>query len=341
MRLGWHDWYVRAAIHGSGQTVRKQARRGFIVSGKSRDDASGIDALEMASRSLPRAIWRTLRPHQWAKNLLVLVAVVISHQFRHWVPLSQAIIAALLFCAASSSVYVWNDLLDLEADRRHRSKRLRPLAHGDLPIPLAIVVGTLLGAGALGGALLAGLPLALIIALYMAIGSAYSIWFKKLLVADVVVLACLYVLRVIAGGLASGIRVSFWTIAFALFFFFGLAMVKRYSELRNREEDGTRYSNRRAYRNEDLSQLNLLGVASGLISICIVGLYIDGPDVKMLYQHPDVLWFLCPLLLYWWSRVWLLANRGEVHEDPVVSALTDLPSYVVGVLMVLTAIAAK
>jgi 4-hydroxybenzoate polyprenyltransferase len=143
-----------------------------------------------------------------------------------------------------------------------------------------------------------------------------------------------------AGGLAIGIWLSFWTLAFSLFFFFSLALVKRYSELRNRPEEDAGHSRRRAYRKEDLAQINLLGVASGVVAVLIVGLYIDRPDVRQLYRHPNLLWFLCPLLLDWCGRLWILAGRGQMNEDPVAFALHDKHSYVIGVLAALVGIAA-
>ncbi len=290
--------------------------------------------------SLLENLWRAVRPHQWAKNLLLLVALGTSHRYGEWRAVSHAILAALLFCLASSSVYLWNDILDRSADRSHPIKCKRPIASGTLSISVAILVATIFAGISLAGTALLEPRLALVIGTYMVASSLYSLWLKKLLVVDVVALACLYVVRVIAGGLAIGVWLSFWTLAFSLFFFFSLALAKRYSELRNRAGNGDDSSHRRAYLVEDMSQLNMLGVASGLVAVCIVGLYIDGPEVKQLYTHPSVLWMLCPLLLWWCGRLWILAGRGQVNEDPVAFALRDRHSYIIGVLVALTVIAA-
>jgi 4-hydroxybenzoate polyprenyltransferase len=281
-----------------------------------------------------------LRPHQWSKNLLVLVAVGTSHRYTEWTSVAHAILSGLLFCLASSSVYLVNDLLDLQADRLHPTKKYRPLARGDVSIPTAIALAIFLALVAVWGSAQLDHRLALAVGLYLAASLLYSIWIKEFLVVDVVMLACLYVLRVVAGGFAIGIWLSFWTFAFSLFFFFSLALMKRYSELRIRQELDDPQTNRRAYRISDTVQLDLLGVASSLVAVLIVGLYIDGPDVKRLYANPAILWFLCPLLLYWCGRQWILAGRGEMNEDPVAFALHDWRSYIVGVLAAITVIAA-
>jgi 4-hydroxybenzoate polyprenyltransferase len=285
-------------------------------------------------------LWRAVRPHQWTKNLLLLVALGTSHRYREWHSASRAVLAVLLFCFSSSSVYLWNDVLDRSADRQHPIKRKRPIASGALSLPIAVSVATLLAGISLAGMAWLEPRLAWVTVAYMAVSSLYSLWLKQLLVVDVVVLACLYVIRVIAGGLAIGVWLSFWTLAFSLFFFFSLALAKRYSELRNRIGNEGDSFNRRAYLVTDMSQLNMLGIASGLVAVCIVGFYIDGPEVRELYKHPAILWLLCPLLLWWCGRLWILAGRGEVNEDPVAFALRDSRSYLIGLLVVLTVLAA-
>jgi 4-hydroxybenzoate polyprenyltransferase len=284
---------------------------------------------------MPGSLLRAMRPQQWAKNLLVLVVVVISHRYRVVSDVWRALLAALLFCAASSAVYLCNDVMDVESDRLHPVKKLRAIASGELSVRVAIGLAVLLAGGALAGAWMLSPTLALVFAVYIVTSLLYSVWIKKLLIVDVVVLACLYVVRVLAGGVAIGIWLSFWTAAFSLFFFFSLALVKRYSELRNLRPG------RRAYLPGDLAQLNMLGVASSLVSVLIVGLYIDGRDVQQLYRHPAILSFLCPVLLAWCARLWVLAARGEIDEDPIAFAVRDVTSYAVVLLMGLTLLAAS
>jgi 4-hydroxybenzoate polyprenyltransferase/phosphoserine phosphatase len=317
------------------------ARRKFVV-GRYRPPAA-VERLGRTSgepSSLLKSIWRSLRPHQWAKNGLVFLPLLLSHRYREASALLQTAAAALLFCLASSSVYLWNDLLDLEADRRHPVKKNRPLPNSDIPILLAIGLSVALALAAVGGSWFISPGLAGVIGLYIATSTAYSFWLKKLLTVDVVVLACLYVIRLIAGSVATGIPLSFWTLAFSLFFFFSLALAKRYSELRNRSDRSDEHSHRRAYAVPDLTQVNILGIASGLVAVCFVGLYINGLEVRQLYSHPDLLWFICPLILDWCSRLWILAGRGELNEDPVVFAIRDRRSYITGALLVLVVAAA-
>ncbi len=167
--------------------------------------------------------------------------------------------------------------------------------------------------------------------IYLASNLVYSTWFKRVVMLDVVVLACFYTLRLLAGGAATGIGVSDWLLAFSVFFFFGLAMVKRYSELRTMAvEEGAAAG--RGYLRSDLEPIGTFGVASGMISVLVLVLYVMSPEVRLLYRHPTVLLLLCPLFLYWITRLWFKANRGEVPQDPVVFALTDRTSYIAGIL---------
>jgi len=182
--------------------------------------------------------------------------------------------------------------------------------------------------------------LALIILLYMQLTFLYSVWLKQLLIIDVVVLACLYVLRMIAGAEAINIYLSFWTLAFSLFFFFSLALMKRYAELRNRLAQGKKRNDRRGYELDDLHQISTLGIGSGLIAVLVVGLYINSVEVRQLYRRPDLLWLMCPSLLAWISRLWILTSRGQMDEDPVAYAFRDLWSIGVGALVALIGIAA-
>jgi 4-hydroxybenzoate polyprenyltransferase len=287
------------------------------------------------------SIWRALRPQQWAKNLLVLVVVGISHRYRISGDVWRAIAGALLFCPASSAVYLCNDIMDIDADRRHPVKKNRPVASGELAIPAAGVLAAVLATLALAGAWLLSPGFALTLAVYVVTSFLYSFRIKRLLMIDVVVLACLYLIRVFAGGIVIGIWLSFWTAAFSLFFFFSLALVKRYSEMRNLQEREPQALSRRAYRPADLAQLNMLGVASSLVSVLVVGLYIDGPDVRQLYSHPAILSFLCPILLGWCGRLWVLAARGVINEDPIAFALHDWPSYAAVLMMALTMAVAR
>ena len=264
------------------------------------------------------------RPHQWAKNILVFVPVLTAHQLTNPHALLSAAGAFVAFSLLASSVYLLNDILDLQADRAHVSKRLRPLASGRVPIPQAIILCLCLLLAGLGVGLFGGATFLAICGIYLASNIAYSTWLKRVVMLDVVVLACFYTLRLLAGGAATGIGVSDWLLAFSVFFFFGLAMVKRYSELRSLTvREGTPVA-ARGYLRSDLEPIGTFGVASGMISVLVLVLYVMSPEVRLLYRQPTL------LLLYWITRLWFKANRGEVPQDPVVFALTDRTSYIAG-----------
>lgn len=270
-----------------------------------------------------------LRVHQWAKNLLLLVPLLTSHRLLNGESLAEALLAFVSFSLVASAVYVANDMLDLEDDRRHPSKRKRAIASGDLPIETALLlVPLLLLAGAATSALLPW-RFGALLGVYVVANVAYSLWLKRVALLDVFVLAGLYTLRILAGAAAIGVPVSHWLLAFSLFAFLSLAFVKRFVEVANvaaREETAV---GGRGYLAQDGALLGMLGTAAGYLSVLVFALYITSREVVVLYRSPAILWFAVPLLLYWISRVWLLAYRGRLHEDPVLFALRDVPSWIV------------
>jgi len=319
---------------------------------------------DAAPRSPRRALadWaRLLRPHQWSKNLLLLVPPLGAHRLDAGV-LRPALLAVVAFSLAASSAYVVNDLLDLESDRAHPVKSRRPLAAGAISpgAALAVAVAALTAAFLL--ALTMPAPFAGSLAAYAAITVAYSLRLKRVPVLDVLVLASLYTLRILAGTLATGVPTSSWLFTLAIFLFLSLALVKRTSELRlmsgtrpqgvpspsprvGGERAGERgedlVAHGRGYTTADLETLSMLGVASGLLAVLVLALYLASADVARLYAHHERLWLLCPLALYWVSRLWLLARRGVVDEDPVLFALTDRTSHLVGLGAALVVLAGR
>ena len=290
-----------------------------MISGKEIPASGGKDAGSPRFLSLLRA----LRPHQWLKNLLIFVPAVLAHEFLDPSVVIRSVLAFVSFSLVASAGYLLNDILDREADRAHPVKRMRPFASGELPVRTGVVVIPALVI--LAAVVAAPLPRAFLgaLALYLLTTSAYSLLLKRAALIDVLVLGGLYTLRIIAGGAATEIPLSFWLLAFSMFLFLSLGLVKRYSELANLKAQGAAHSPRRGYSSGDLGALAQFGISSAYLSVLVLALYINSDSVSELYSNPQVLWLLCPLLLYLLSRVWLLAGRGEVLEDPLVFLLED------------------
>lgn len=272
---------------------------------------------------------RALRPHHWAKNLLVFTAVFGGHQILSPTAMGAAALAFLVFSLLASSAYLLNDIVDVAHDRHHPFKRTRPIAAGGIGMaPAALgALGCLLAAAALSAALPP--PFAVAAGMYFVTSLAYSLWLKKLLFLDILILAFLFTLRVIAGGEAAQITLSFWLLAFSIFIFTSLATLKRYAGLTIRVQDN------RAYKAEDALVLAVFGVAMGAGAILILALYIDSDIIRERYATPQWLWLAIPLFIHWLGRIWLLAGRGAVPDDPLNFALRDRASQCSGVLLLL------
>ncbi|MCB1749922.1 MAG: UbiA family prenyltransferase [Gammaproteobacteria bacterium] len=300
------------------------------------EDADIVAATGAAPATLPPgwrgALWRALRPHQWIKNLLLFVPLVMAHQLGH----AGAVLAAgagfVAFSLTASAVYLLNDLLDLAHDRAHPRKRWRPLASGALPLRVGALAAPVVLALALAIALLLPGRFLAVLAVYLAANLAYTLIIKRAALADVIVLAGMYTLRVIAGAAAVDVPLSFWLLAFSMFFFFSLAMVKRHGELRRATLDPHEKLPGRGYRADDLDTLASFGITSGQLAVLVLALYINSGAVHGLYAHPKFLWALCPLVLYVVSRAWLVARRGELDDDPLVFVLGDARSLAAGAL---------
>lgn len=278
---------------------------------------------------------RAIRLHQWLKNLLVLVPLLAAHRGLEFQLFGQALVAFVAFGLCASSVYLLNDLTDLAADRRHPRKRHRPLAAGELPVRQALMmIPTLL---ALSAVLALSLPpmFSAVLALYYLITLVYSFHLKRVVLLDVMTIAGLYTLRIIAGSAAVDIPPTFWLLAFSIFIFLSLAILKRYTELISLRTLGQQTASGRDYQVSDLTLLMALGGGSGYQAVLVLALYINSDRVTELYPSPEILWPLCPLLLYWISRAWLLAHRGAMDDDPLVYALRDSVSRLVIVITLL------
>jgi 4-hydroxybenzoate polyprenyltransferase/phosphoserine phosphatase len=296
----------------------------------------------------PFKAWpKAIRIHQWAKNFLIFLPLLLAHA---WAPglLAGALLAFFSFGLCASATYIVNDLLDLESDRHHPSKRRRPFASGDLSALSGVLVILVFLAASLALALLvphviAALSPALALVrplhflewltIYAVTTLAYSLRLKRAVMVDVIVLSGLYTIRIIAGSAATGVAVSTWLASFSIFFFLSLAFVKRFAELENLRERGGAQASGRGYHVADIEQLRSFGSASGYVSVAVLTLYISNLDAAQLYHHTNRLWLLVPVLLLWLSRLWLEASRGQLDEDPVVYAITDRRSLLLGVLV--------
>ena len=288
------------------------------------------------------ALFRALRLHQWVKNLLLFVPLVGAHRVLDRPALGRTAAGFLAFGLVASGVYLLNDLLDLEHDRRHEGKRERPFAAGQLSLAI--------GAGFIPLLLLAGSviawavspPLLAVVGIYVGTTTAYSFALKRVVMLDVLVLALLYTLRIFAGSVAADVVVSKWLLIFSIFLFLSLALIKRLTELLGLRERGLPSDETgRGYRPEDLEILASLGAASGYIAVVVLALFVSSDDVTKLYAHPGYLWAACPLMLFWVSRIWLLAHRGEVHSDPIVFAIRDRVSYAVAAVLAIILVVAS
>jgi 4-hydroxybenzoate polyprenyltransferase len=323
-----------------------------LLSGLRRAGVEPVRTFKHAAHPV-KAWLKAIRLHQWAKNTLIFLPLLLAHA-RKAGPVMAAVLAFFSFGLAASATYILNDLLDLEADRHHPRKRRRPFAAGDVsPIAGVMTIGVF---AVLAVVLALVVPRALVwlpphvpaneasyrfldwLLIYAVSTTAYSLWLKRMVLVDVIMLSGLYTVRILAGSAATGINVSTWLAAFSVFFFLSLAFVKRFSELESlrirTEGQGSTAIKGRGYRVSDLEQLRSFGTASGYASVVVFALYIGNLEAATLYAHTTRLWLLVPVLLLWLSRLWLLASRDDLHEDPVVYAITDKRSLLLGAIVV-------
>jgi 4-hydroxybenzoate polyprenyltransferase/phosphoserine phosphatase len=296
------------------------------------------DAEIIARAPTTRAYVKALRPHQWLKNLLVFLPMLGAHDFTI-TAIAQSLIAFFAFSLLASSVYVVNDLLDLAADRIHPRKRRRPFASGAVPIAHGMVMAAALVTGGMGLSLILGPGFVAMMLAYFLLTSAYSLVLKRRAIIDICVLATLYAMRIIAGGVATGIPLSVWLLAFALFFFLSLAAVKRQAELVDAVASGRLTAHGRGYQANDLDIVSQMATAAGYVSVMVLALYVNSREVMALYKHPEALWGTCIVLLYWISRMIMITHRGHMHDDPIVYATKDRNSYFCGLAVVIFAVA--
>lgn len=314
-----------AHVVGAGAALERRARAQGNVASVLPGPAPGARL---------RALLKALRVHQWAKNLLILLPLLAAHVADQPPRLLAALLAFVCFSLCASSVYLLNDLLDVADDRHHKSKRQRPFAAGSLSLLAGVALAPLLLAAAFGLALwLLPWKFAAVLLGYYALTLAYSLHLKRVMALDAIALAALYTARLIAGAAAFAVPLTFWMLAFSMFMFLSLALVKRYAELRearSRGDDGK--ARGRGYFPGDLEMIASLGAASGYLAVLVLALYTQDRATVALYRQPQLIWLACPLLLLWTTRIWMLTHRGLMHDDPVVFALKDRASLLIGLL---------
>ena len=285
----------------------------------------------------PKASYKTalkaLRVHQWVKNGLIMIPLLTAHLVHSPKAIAASIMAFFAFSFCASSVYFLNDLLDLNDDRRHATKRNRPFAAGTLPLTAGLIGTPILLLMSASICWFLPWKFTLVLVGYYVMTVAYSFKLKRVVMVDVITLAALYTVRIVAGAAAVTVALSFWLLSFSVFVFLSLAIVKRYTELMKlKGKSGTKTLGR-GYQVEDLELLSSLGGSSGYLSVLVLALYINSGDVKSLYSHPHIMWPVCMIMLYWISRIWIIAHRGNMDDDPIVFALKDKISVLCGALI--------
>lgn len=317
--------------------VWKAAKHAYVVSSspsliaKARALGNVEQVFDDGRPPLLRTFLKALRPHQWMKNLLVFVPLLAAHRYGDEISLLQTLLAFFVFGLTASSVYLLNDLVDVADDRHHLRKRRRPFASGDLSLLHGWLAWPMLAITAFTIASITLPPIfAGVLGTYFVLTLAYSLRLKQSAVIDVLTLAALYTLRIVAGATAISVPLSFWLLTFSMFVFLSLAFIKRFSELKTARDNGNQERIRgRGYTHEDLEVVSSMGTSAGYLAVLVLALYIQDSHTAELYPTPKFIWLACPLLLFWISRAWLIAHRGQMHDDPIVFALKDRMSWVV------------
>ncbi|MDP1723455.1 MAG: UbiA family prenyltransferase [Alphaproteobacteria bacterium] len=332
-----HAGFDYAGNSNADLFVWKKARHAIVVNGSSglaKKAAKNCEVKEIfSSHSLGIGVWlRVLRVHQWLKNALLFIPFFAGHQIFDSETWFSLILAFFSFSLCASSVYIINDLLDLDSDRQHPRKCKRPFASGIVPAWMGIILAPLLFLISLGLAQYVNGDFVPWLMVYFILTCAYSFKLKQIVLIDCITLAMLYTLRVIAGTAAAGLGMSFWLLAFSIFLFLSLAFVKRYAELEVQILSGKEKIAGRGYFTSDAPLIRIQGLASGYVSVLVLALYLQSDDIIRLYAIPELIWATVPIILYWVSWMWMQAHRGNMHDDPLVFAVKDKASLITGVV---------
>lgn len=341
-----HDSFDYVGNSAADIEVWRVARNGIVVNASEAviRQAKSVCNVEkvIGGNGVTIRTWvKVFRLHQWVKNLLLFAPLLAAHQFSNTEALSLLVLAFLSFSLCASSVYIANDLLDLESDRRHPRKKSRPFAAGSVAVWKGVVLAPVLAIASIGIATTVGMGFLAWLLVYLALTCAYSLWLKRLVLIDCLTLAGLYTLRIMAGAVAVNVALSFWLLAFSIFIFLSLAFVKRYAELKLHESESNARAHGRSYYTTDLPLVQMLGITAGYASVLLLALYLHSESVRQQYSTPEFLWAVVPIMLFWVSWIWIKAHRGQMHDDPIVFASRDLTSRMVGVLLILVFVVAS
>lgn len=334
--------YVYAGDAKVDYNIWKDAAAAIVVSNKKNfiEDVNKKFTVEKSfynEVNIFKKIIKEIRVYQWVKNLLLFLPILLAHTLGNVTDLTNVVIGFFSFSISASFVYVLNDLLDLDSDRSHPRKKKRPLASGDLPIQIGIALVPLLLIIGIGLSFFLSPKFQFILFSYIIITTAYSFSLKKVPILDIILLATLFTTRIVAGAFAANVYLSMWILAFSMFFFMNLAVLKRYTELLVMKKKNEIEAKGRGYHIEDMGLLLSMGPAAGFLSILVFVLYIDSAQATGLYSEPLILWLIAPVFLYWISRIWHLSVRGKMTDDPIVFTGKDKVSYVVGLIIFIIA----
>jgi len=315
--------------------VWKHSRKSIVVNASSGlvNEVNAISDLEFVFEGFSSkfTIWaKALRIHQWLKNGLLFVPLLAAHLLADTTAWWSLICAFIAFCLCASSVYIANDLLDLESDRQHPRKCNRPFASGTLPIYKGAIVAPLLFLASCALAFYVGSEFLYWLLIYFLLTCVYSLKLKQLVLVDCMTLAILYTLRIVAGAAAIGSAMSFWLLAFSVFLFLSLAFIKRFAELQVQLLQGNHKAHGRGYFTDDAPLIQMMGIASGFMAVLVLALYLNSPEVQALYLSPEWVWGNVPVMVFWVSWLWLHAHRGQMHDDPLIFAVKDKVSLLSG-----------
>ncbi|MET0313707.1 MAG: UbiA family prenyltransferase, partial [Hansschlegelia sp.] len=335
------DGFAYAGDDAGDLPVWRAARESVVV-GAAAATLTAVEAIRPPAKVIPRerlglrTVLKAARVHQWAKNVLVAVPLVLGGKAFDLSAWATVGIGLLLLGVLASSTYVLNDLWDIEDDRRHWSKKHRAFASGRLSIATGLIAAPVGIVVALAGAAMLGVAVLASFLAYLVVTLAYSFRLKQAAVVDVFTLAGLFTLRLVIGIALAAVPGSPWLLVFSMFLFASLSFAKRHTEMVRVALSGADKAGGRGYVAADAPFLIGMGVATGMSAVLVMVLYLIEEAFRAgFYSTPAALWAFPCVLFLWLGRVWVLSGRDELHDDPVAFAVRDKPSLALGAIMTL------